>query len=202
MKWKKSSVRLFIDNCTAHNIIPASLQCVKVLFLPPNTTSKLQPLDQGIIRNLKTLYMKEAVRQIISDIEDRKETSIDILQAMQMADKSWRNVTKKTIENCFKTCRFRLTSWRWSWSRTRVCVERQYRSRVDSSFNPFVRYSTYSNKALSTQNKRNTSIWPAQWRLSLQRGRFPSCPVDCGRVRTVDLTLRLFAESITKSILY
>ncbi|XP_046750601.1 tigger transposable element-derived protein 6-like [Diprion similis] len=106
MKKAKRKIFLFMNNCTAHNIIPASLQCVKVQFLPPNTTSKLQPLDQGIIKNFKTLYRKEVVRQIVSDIEDGKKTSIDILQAMRMADESWRNVTKKTIENCFKTCGF------------------------------------------------------------------------------------------------
>lgn len=108
MKKAKRKILLFIDNCTAHNIIPASLHCVKVQFLPPNTTSKLQHLDQGIIKNFKTLYRKEVVRQIVSDIEDGKQTSIDILQAMRMADKSWRNVTKKTIENCFKACEFGL----------------------------------------------------------------------------------------------
>jgi hypothetical protein len=30
------------------------LRAVKVAFLPPNTTTKLQPLDQGVLKKFKT----------------------------------------------------------------------------------------------------------------------------------------------------
>ena len=48
-------ILLFLDNCSAHQVtyIPKNIQ---VYFLPPNTTSSLQPMDQGIIRNLKCHY--------------------------------------------------------------------------------------------------------------------------------------------------
>jgi len=107
MKKEKRKIILFIDNCTAHSNIP-SLQSIKVQFLSPNTTSKLQPLDQGIIKNFKILYRKEIVRSILSDIEEEKNTSITILQAIKLADKSWRNVSQQTIINCFKICGFSL----------------------------------------------------------------------------------------------
>jgi uncharacterized protein YfbU (UPF0304 family) len=87
---------LFTDNCQAHNII-STCQAVKVNFLTPNTTSKSQPLDQGIIKTFKTLYRKEIVRKIISDMDDKKSTVIDILQAKRIVDKTWRNVTMTTI---------------------------------------------------------------------------------------------------------
>lgn len=106
MKKEKRKIILFIDNCTAHNDIP-KLNAIKVQFLPANTTSKLQPLDQGIIKNFKTLYRKEVVRHILSNTEEEKAIfPINILQAMRMANKSWENVTKKTIANCFKACGF------------------------------------------------------------------------------------------------
>jgi hypothetical protein len=50
-----------INNCTAHNDIP-ELNAIKVQFLPANLTSKLQQLDQGIIKNFKTLYRKESCK--------------------------------------------------------------------------------------------------------------------------------------------
>lgn len=50
MRHQKRKILLFIDNCPAHGIIP-NLDSVKVQFLPPNTISKLRPLDQGIIHN-------------------------------------------------------------------------------------------------------------------------------------------------------
>ncbi|GBM47482.1 Tigger transposable element-derived protein 6 [Araneus ventricosus] len=55
---KKRKIVLLIDNCTAH-IVPSNLQWIKVVFLPPNTTSVLQPMDQGVIRNLKCHYRKQ-----------------------------------------------------------------------------------------------------------------------------------------------
>ena len=37
---------LLVDNCTAHPSID-NLLSTELMFLPPNTTSKLQPIDQG-----------------------------------------------------------------------------------------------------------------------------------------------------------
>jgi hypothetical protein len=39
-------------------------------FLPPNTTSLLQPMDQGVIKNLKTLYWNELVLMTLAALED------------------------------------------------------------------------------------------------------------------------------------
>jgi len=39
------------------------------LFLPPNTTSKLQPLDSGIIHSLKVNYRNFLLRAQICDYE-------------------------------------------------------------------------------------------------------------------------------------
>lgn len=87
-KWK---ILLFIDDCPAHGIIP-NLDSVEVQFLPPNTTSKLQSLDQGIIHNFKTLYKKEVVNVVIEEIEEQGKVSISLLQAMRMIDKAWKNI--------------------------------------------------------------------------------------------------------------
>ncbi|GFV68422.1 tigger transposable element-derived protein 6 [Trichonephila clavipes] len=48
MKREKRHIILFLDNCTVHNNAPP-LSNVKLQCFPPNSTSKLQPLDQGII---------------------------------------------------------------------------------------------------------------------------------------------------------
>ena len=48
-------VILIADNCPTHSIIEG-LKVVVLVSLPPNTTSKTQSMDQGVIRSLKAKY--------------------------------------------------------------------------------------------------------------------------------------------------
>ena len=54
-------VILLLDNCSAHGSAESlpNLSNVDYQFLRPNTTSKLQPLDAGIIAALKTRYREK-----------------------------------------------------------------------------------------------------------------------------------------------
>ena len=54
-------IALIIDNCTAHPEI-GGLKAIDLFFLPPNTTSVLQPMDQGVIRSLKARYRTKVVQ--------------------------------------------------------------------------------------------------------------------------------------------
>ena len=51
-------IALLIDNCPVHPSV-SDLTNVQLVFLPPNTTSVLQPMDQGVIRSLKAHYRGE-----------------------------------------------------------------------------------------------------------------------------------------------
>ena len=57
VKFQKENrkIALIIDNCPAHPTI-ADLSNAKLIFLPPNTTSVSQPMDQGVIKCLKSFY--------------------------------------------------------------------------------------------------------------------------------------------------
>lgn len=53
MQRENRKVLLFLDNAASH---PQLVLCnVKLVFLPPNTTSECQPLDQGIIKVSKII---------------------------------------------------------------------------------------------------------------------------------------------------
>lgn len=65
MKTKKRKILLFIDNCIAHTHLP---KLSKAEILSPNTTSELQPLDQGTIQSFECFYRQEIVSRILSDI--------------------------------------------------------------------------------------------------------------------------------------
>ncbi|GFV54638.1 tigger transposable element-derived protein 6 [Trichonephila clavipes] len=106
MKREKRHILLFLDNCTVHNNAPP-LSNMKLQFFPPNSTSKLQPLDQGIIHNFKTFYRHEVVKSVLDNQENQQHvTTISILTALIMIDKAWRAVTPLTIHNCFKKSGF------------------------------------------------------------------------------------------------
>ena len=109
---KGRSVLLFIDNCAAHPQIK-DLRAVKLVFLPPNTTSVLQPCDQGIIQNLKTIYRKRILRRLLADIGNGEGTShfnMTILDAMMTIADAWDEVKQETIVNCFRHAGFQLSS--------------------------------------------------------------------------------------------
>ena len=52
MKAEKRSVLLTLDNCTAHEKFQPQLTGTELLFLLPNSTSKTQPLDQGVVHRM------------------------------------------------------------------------------------------------------------------------------------------------------
>lgn len=71
MKIKEKKIVLFIDNCSAHTDLQ-TLENVKVIFLPANTTSKLQALDQGIIHTFKRFYRREVVKHILTCLQKKR----------------------------------------------------------------------------------------------------------------------------------
>ena len=55
-----SKIALLIDNCPAHPSV-SDLTNVQLVFLPPDTNSVLEPMDQGVIRSLKAHYRGRVV---------------------------------------------------------------------------------------------------------------------------------------------
>ena len=95
-------IALIVDNCPAHPHVEG-LEAVELVFLPPNTTSKLQPMDQGVIRALKAKYRSAIVKMYITYIEAKGEVpKISILDAMKFLVQAWNRVSKETIQNCFR----------------------------------------------------------------------------------------------------
>jgi hypothetical protein len=56
MQIENQKALILLDNIPCHPEM--ELSNVKLVFLPPNTTTRTQPLDSGIIRNFKVKYCK------------------------------------------------------------------------------------------------------------------------------------------------
>ncbi|KAJ8867761.1 hypothetical protein PR048_031564 [Dryococelus australis] len=95
-------VLLLLDHCAAHTANGLQLN-ITLMFLPANTTSIMQPLDQGIIHTVKKLYRSCLVIYLIRQLEQQKcsQPKWHMLDAMRNILMAWDNVSADTIQNCF-----------------------------------------------------------------------------------------------------
>lgn len=102
-------VLLVMDNFSAHTlalqIIQSQqlLQNVTVVWLPPNTTSKSQPLDQGIIYAFKAHYRRRWLDYVLNELELNRQPlrTTNILKAIRWSIQAWHEVTTQTIQHCW-----------------------------------------------------------------------------------------------------
>ena len=101
------NILLFIDNAGCH---PSDLRCkfsnIKICFLPANTTSKLQPLDLGIIQNFKVHYRNLFLKYVLAKIDQSASSkevskSVNVLVAIRWVAVAWSQVKEETIRKCF-----------------------------------------------------------------------------------------------------
>lgn len=92
---------LIVDNCAAHPHIEG-LKAIQLVFLPPNTTSETQPMDQGVNRSLKAHYRAPTVQLFIRAVDKNQPLpKISILLAMNMLTAAWdsvRNNSSKLLQ--------------------------------------------------------------------------------------------------------
>lgn len=97
-------ILMLVDNCPAHPKVQ-NLKAITLKFLPPNTTSCLQPMDQGIIQNLKVLYRRLVVERVLRAVENDEtvnNNTITVLDAVRMLQSAWYQVKPDAIANCFR----------------------------------------------------------------------------------------------------
>ena len=102
---QKEKVLLLVDNFFGHQVpnVSSRLKVTRLEFLPPNTTSRFQPMDAGIIASFKAQYRKLLIQHQIDCISTGKSFAIDVYQAVTMLEKAWRNgVTSTTIQICWR----------------------------------------------------------------------------------------------------
>ncbi|KAG7273270.1 hypothetical protein CRUP_009698, partial [Coryphaenoides rupestris] len=106
---ESKKILLLVDNCSAHHVKNTTLRNIRVEFLPKNTTSILQPCDQGIIRTAKAYFRKEMARSVLHQIDaGNRATAADIAKKISLLDSilmlrdAWADVGASTIRNCWK----------------------------------------------------------------------------------------------------
>jgi hypothetical protein len=68
---------------------------ILAMFLPPNTTALIQPMDQNVIQNIKLNYRKSLLVNVLADPVHGKNL-IDALKAINLKDAVF------SLANCWK----------------------------------------------------------------------------------------------------
>jgi len=101
-------VLLTMDNFSAHiaalesNPPPLNIQ---ISWLPKNSISRFQPLDQGIIQSFKSHYRRQWLSYMLECYEKNQNPldSMNIHLAIRWTLRSWNNyISNTTIYNCFR----------------------------------------------------------------------------------------------------
>jgi hypothetical protein len=98
-------ILLVVDNCPAHPRV-SGLAKVHLLFLPPNTTSCTQPMDCGIIKNLKHIYKRKLAIKLLKAHDENVDFTFNLLDSLSLLREAWNEVTTDTVKNCFRSAGF------------------------------------------------------------------------------------------------
>lgn len=110
---KHEDVLLLLDNAPVHNKAFDYTRLngrFKVLFLPPNVTSVLQPMDQAIIATFKRHYRRNLLEKLIGSVDKDGNPNPDgfmkefkLISALDYFRIAWANVTTASLRNGWKT---------------------------------------------------------------------------------------------------
>ncbi|XP_029656691.1 tigger transposable element-derived protein 6-like [Octopus sinensis] len=113
MSVENRKILLLLYNAPVH-YFDGEFSNIELYFLPPKTTSKIQPIDQGIVHSFKSLYKKGMTRNLsmgtnIGTLSYTDElTKFKLVNALPLIIEAWNEVTVDTIKNCFNKA---LNNW-------------------------------------------------------------------------------------------
>lgn len=97
MKRAKRNILLFFDNALSHPKV--KLQNDKILFLPANTTSLCQPMDQAIIQTMKLKCGKRQLQHVNALTGPQILGEIKVLQAVYLVTSAWDDTKQKQYQS-------------------------------------------------------------------------------------------------------
>jgi hypothetical protein len=98
-------ILLLVDNASLHDETGLVLTHIRVEKLPPNTTAKFQPMDQGIIYCIKREVLNRKMQHAYYNIGKAEHVDnpfqVELLTALQWCESAWERVSEETIRNCW-----------------------------------------------------------------------------------------------------
>ena len=102
-------ILLIVDNAPSHPAYLADISNnIKIVFLPPNTTSLIQPCDQGIISTFKAYYLRSTLANLVKVTEQQNISVRDywrqftVKDALTFIKDSWSEVPTSCCNGVWK----------------------------------------------------------------------------------------------------
>ncbi|GFS45854.1 tigger transposable element-derived protein 4 [Nephila pilipes] len=110
MRNKNRKIVLLCDNCHSHTN-NVHLTNMKLVFLPKNATSIIQPFSHGVIATFKSQYRSKLLQHVLSregleGMSEELSNKISLLDALHLVRESWSNVTSEIILHGFRKAGF------------------------------------------------------------------------------------------------
>lgn len=113
MQREKRHILLLVDNVSSHVRPLKLLTNVRLEYLPANTTSVLQPLDQGIILCIKRGFQHRKVNNSVQRyLQGLPQERIGVFTALRWAKMAWDSVQPDTIRNCWAHAGISAVPWK------------------------------------------------------------------------------------------
>ena len=97
---------LLLDNCSAHpsedQLIPKDGKII-AKFLPPNVTSLIQPMDQGVLISIKRRYQRTILEELVLHNSEGKSIpdylkTINVLKVSTIIAACWNEISDRTLQ--------------------------------------------------------------------------------------------------------
>ena len=108
---RNGKVLLVLDNAPSHpseDTLNEIDSCFRVMFLPPNVTALIQPMDQGVIEKLKRLYRKQVLRRLLLVENESNDNVVNFSKTINLKDACFMladaldSLTKQNVMNAWK----------------------------------------------------------------------------------------------------
>lgn len=105
----RTKVLLLLDNAPSHPAaedLNAVDSAVQVVFLPPNVTALIQPMDQGVIEKMKKTFKSKMLLELVMQHEE--DNIIELAKKQNVKDcclrisSAWDLLTERDIQNSWK----------------------------------------------------------------------------------------------------
>ncbi|XP_064475500.1 tigger transposable element-derived protein 4-like [Ornithodoros turicata] len=85
---QKRNAVFIVENSPVHSHV-IGLKSITIKFLAANTTAVIQPMDQGVIQNLKVLYSRQLLHRMLLCAGNNKDYCMNLLSAFLILTHAW-----------------------------------------------------------------------------------------------------------------